>query len=73
MASLTLPLSCARIWAPCDGSTLTTEVNTMMLIPLPMPRRVISSPIHMISAVPAVTVATISSTRGTEKLGTRSS
>ena len=33
-------------------------------MPLPMPRWVMSSPIHISSAVPAVSVSTISSTRG---------
>jgi hypothetical protein len=41
-------------------------------MPLPMPRWVMSSPIHMMRAVPAVSVRTMSRTRGTVKSGTRS-
>ena len=33
-------------------------------MPLPIPRCVMSSPIHMISAVPAVRISTMSPTRG---------
>ena len=38
----------------------TTWVKIMIDMPLPMPRSVISSPSHMITAVPAVIVMTIS-------------
>ena len=41
----------------------------MIEIPLPTPRFVICSPIHMRSAVPAVRVETISNTRPTLKFG----
>ena len=38
-------------------------------MPLPMPRWVMSSPIHISRAVPAVRVSTTSSTRGSVKFG----
>ena len=38
-------------------------------MPLPMPRWVMSSPIHISSAVPAVRVSTTSSTRGSGEVG----
>ena len=41
-------------------------------MPLPMPRCVTSSPIHISSAVPAVSVATISRKRPTVRSGSRS-
>ncbi len=41
-------------------------------MPLPIPRLVISSPIHISSAAPAVKVVTMSSTRAGVKIGTRS-
>jgi hypothetical protein len=42
------------------GSPATIEAMIMRLIPLPMPRCVISSPIHMSSVQPAVRLITIS-------------
>ena len=42
-------------------------------MPLPMPFWVMSSPIHINNAVPAVSVRTTSATRGAVKLGNRSS
>ncbi len=71
MASAPLPAS-ARTRLPVDGYELTTEVKIRIDMPLPMPRWVMSSPIHMMRAVPAVRVRTISSTRGIVKSGTRS-
>ena len=40
----------------------------MSEIPLPIPRWVMSSPIHMSSTVPAVSESTIRNTCGTSKL-----
>ena len=40
-------------------------------MPLPMPRSVMSSPIHISSTVPAVSVTITSSTRGSGKPGSR--
>ena len=42
------------------GKVATTWVKIMMDMPLPMPCSVTSSPSHMITAVPAVIVITIS-------------
>ena len=47
---------------PSNGRRLITLVKIRIDIPLPTPRCVISSPSHMIRAVPAVMVRTISST-----------
>jgi hypothetical protein len=55
-----------------EGYELTTEVKIRIDMPLPMPRWVMSSPIHMMSAVPAVSVRTMSRMRGMVKSGTRS-
>ena len=54
-----------------NGSVLTTEEKISSDMPLPMPRWVMSSPIHMRRAVPAVRVRTTSSTRGNVKSGSR--
>ena len=54
------------------GRPDTTEQKMMSDMPLPMPRLVISSPIHISSAAPAVNVVTMSSTRAGPKFGTRS-
>ena len=43
------------------GKVATTWVKIMIDMPLPMPRSVISSPSHMITAVPAVIVMTMTS------------
>ena len=55
-----------------SGMVDTTLVKIRIDMPWPMPRWVISSPSHMTTAVPAVMVSTISSTRGTVKWGIRS-
>ena len=47
---------------PCDGSVDTTEAKISSDMPLPMPRWVMASPIHISSAVPVVRVSTISAT-----------
>ncbi len=43
-----------------EGKVAMTWVKIRIDMPLPMPRSVISSPSHMITAVPAVMVITIS-------------
>ncbi len=48
---------------------LTTEAKMRSDMPLPMPRWVMSSPIHINSAVPVTRVSTISRTRGAVKSG----
>ena len=53
------PTSC-RIW---DGNWLTMLTKMMSDMPLPIPRCVISSPSHMMRAVPAVIVSTIDQAR----------
>ena len=53
---------------PC-GSRLTIDAKIMSEIPLPIPRWVMSSPIHMSSTVPAVSESTIRNTWGTSKCG----
>ena len=49
---------------------LTTLAKIRIDIPLPMPRWVISSPIHITMAVPAVMVRTMRATWGTSKVVT---
>ena len=56
----------------CEGSWLTMLTKMISDIPLPMPRWVISSPSHMMSAVPAVIVMMMVSTLRTVKSGIRS-
>ena len=49
-------------WRTCHsevGKVATTWVKIRIDMPLPMPRSVISSPSHMITAVPAVMVTTM--------------
>ncbi len=46
------------------GNWLMMLMKMISDMPLPMPRCVISSPSHMMKAVPAVMVSTISATRG---------
>jgi hypothetical protein len=53
----------ARIWANWPGMLDTTLAKISSDMPLPMPRWVMSSPIHMSSAVPAVRVSTTSRMR----------
>ena len=57
---------------PWAGSRDTTDEKIRIDMPLPMPRWVMSSPSHMIMAVPAVRVVTIRSTRAAPKWGMRS-
>ena len=59
-----------RMVAPCDGSREITLVKIRIDIPLPIPRCVMSSPSHMIMAVPAVRVSTMSATLGGVKIRT---
>ena len=48
-----------RIALPSPGNEAITLVKMMIDMPLPTPRWVMSSPSHMIMAVPAVRVSTI--------------
>ena len=48
----------SRMFLPSAGIRAAIEVKIRIDMPLPMPRSVISSPIHMIAAVPAVIVST---------------
>ena len=48
------------------------EVKISSDMPLPMPRSVISSPSHMMTAVPAVIVTTIVTMTTSDSFGTRS-
>ena len=57
-----MPFS-ALSWAPAAGKRLTTEAKMSSDMPLPMPRWLISSPIHMSRAMPAVRVKTTMITR----------
>ena len=59
----------ALICANWEGMLDTTLEKISSDMPLPMPRWVISSPIHMRSAVPAVSTITTSSTLGAVKSG----
>ncbi len=70
-ANTRLPPS-ARTKAPPEGMALTTEAKMSSDMPLPTPRWVMSSPIHMMRAVPAVSDSTTSITRGTVNSGIRS-
>ena len=58
-----------RNWAGIWLTMLTKMISDM---PLPTPRWVMSSPSHMMKAVPAVRVSTISSTRPALYSGMRS-
>ena len=58
--------------APCAGRVDTTEAKINSDMPLPIPRCVISSPIHMRSAVPVVSVRTTTKTVQALNLGSRS-
>jgi hypothetical protein len=55
---------CSRIARPSWGRREITLVKIRTDMPLPMPRWVTSSPIHMIIAVPAVMIMTISAMCG---------
>ena len=52
--------ACSKIARPSWGSREITLAKIRIDMPLPMPRWVMSSPIHMIIAVPAVITRTIS-------------
>ena len=54
------------------GSPATMLAKIISEMPLPMPRWVISSPSHMSSTQPAVSVVTITKTRPKVKLSTTS-
>ena len=55
---------CRRIALPSPGNDAMTLVKIRIDMPLPTPRWVMSSPSHMIMAVPAVSVSTISAMFG---------
>ena len=63
MAKTVLPSS-ARSAEPWPGRLDTTEAKISSDMPLPMPRWVMSSPIHISSAVPTVRVSTTRPTPG---------
>ena len=54
------------------GNDETTEAKMINDIPFPIPFWLMSSPIHIKRAVPAVSVRTTRATRGAVKLGRRS-
>ena len=61
-----------RVWkivSSSPGMTAMTCVKIITDMPLPTPRSVISSPIHMITAVPATIVITMVAIRKTDVLG----
>ena len=58
--------------APAPGNELTTEAKISRDMPLPMPRWLISSPIHMSRACPAVSVSTTMITRNGVNSGSTS-
>ena len=58
-------------WMPA-GSPEAIEAKIIREMPLPMPRWVISSPSHMSSTQPAVSVITITKTRPKVKFSTTS-
>ncbi len=53
---------CCRIAFPSAGSVEITLVKIRIDMPLPTPRCVISSPSHMMKAVPAVMISTMKAT-----------
>ena len=57
-----------QAWMPF-GRPETIDAKIISEMPLPMPRWVISSPIHMSSTVPAVRQSTIRNTWGTSNCG----
>ena len=59
------PLVC-RICEPWLGNREAIEVKISSDMPLPLPRSVMSSPSHMITAVPAVMTMTSVATRNTD-------
>jgi hypothetical protein len=60
---------CSLMAHRADGKVAAIEMNIRIDMPLPMPRSVMSSPSHMITAVPAVNVTTIVMTRSSESSG----
>ena len=60
-----------QAWMPF-GSPETIDAKIISEMPLPMPRWVISSPSHMSSTQPAVSVITITKTRPKVKFSTTS-
>ena len=58
----------SQIWMPSLGRLEITDAKIRMDMPLPTPRWVMSSPSHMIMAVPAVSVSTINATLGPVKV-----
>ena len=61
-----------RVWkmvSSSPGMTAMTWVKIMTDMPLPTPRSVMSSPIHMMTAVPATIVMTMVAMRKTEASG----
>ena len=71
MISGSVPFS-AWTRAPWAGRVDTTEAKISNDMPLPMPRWVISSPIHISNAVPLVRVRTTTKTVQALNLGSRS-
>ena len=69
MMSFTVPFSAAYTAENALGRPDTTEQKMMSDMPLPMPRLVMSSPIHINSAEPAVKVVTIRMTRCGAEVG----
>ena len=66
------PVNAFLVWkmvSSSPGITAMTCVKIMTDMPLPMPRSVMSSPIHMITAVPATMVITIVAMRKTDAPG----
>ena len=66
-----MPFSAFSV-APWAGKPLTTEAKMRSDMPLPMPRWVMSSPSHISSDVPAVSVSTTTITRKGVKPGSTS-
>ena len=67
-SSVKVPLVC-QIVSSSPGMTAMTWVKIMTDMPLPTPRSVISSPIHMMTAVPATMVMTMVAIRKTDASG----
>ena len=67
-----MPVNAFLVWkivSSSPGMTAMTCVKIMTDMPLPTPRSVMSSPIHMITAVPATMVITIVAMRKTDASG----
>lgn len=63
MTSVVIPPVPAAIAPNADGNEAAIDVKMSSDIPLPTPRSVMSSAIHMMTAVPAVIAATMRTTR----------